>query len=133
MPDTPAGRPLRVLVADDSPDAADALRLLLRGWGHEVRVAYDGLEALAIAPGFRPDVVLLDVRMPRLPGGEVAWRLRQLPPLAGTLIVCASGVYPDAESLADYRGYFDAFLPKPCDPQRLARLLQACPAAHPAR
>jgi CheY-like chemotaxis protein len=112
-----------VLVVDDEPEAAEALRLVLRRWGAEVRLASDGLEALAAAEEFRPDVVLLDVRLRRLPGGEVAWRLRQLPQLAGTLIVCASGVYPEAGALPLHGGCFDAFLPKPCDPQRLAALL----------
>jgi DNA-binding response OmpR family regulator len=66
----------RVLVVEDGPDAAETLRYLLTHWGHAVRVARDGPAALALAPAFRPDVVLPDLGLPRLDGFEVAGRLR---------------------------------------------------------
>src|SRR5260370_35333328 len=69
--------PLRVLVVDDCPDTTASLAQLLRLWGHDVRVAGDGLEALAAAAAFRPDVILLDLGLPGLDGCGVARRLRR--------------------------------------------------------
>jgi CheY-like chemotaxis protein len=65
-----------VLVVDDLRDSADSISLLLRMLGHQVRVAYDGQSALAIAEGWRPDVAILDIAMPRMDGYELAGRLR---------------------------------------------------------
>ena len=61
---------------DDNRDAADSLAMLLRNLGNEVRTAHDGLEAVGAAAEFRPDVVLLDIGMPKLNGYEVARRIR---------------------------------------------------------
>src|SRR5437588_233940 len=63
----PAGkRLLRALVADDCRDNADSLSILVEMWGHEVRVAYDGAAALELAFAYQPDVLLLDIAMPRM-------------------------------------------------------------------
>jgi CheY-like chemotaxis protein len=66
----------RILVVDDNADAADSLGMLLEVRGDQVRIAYDGLEALAAEAEFRPEVVLLDIGMPRLSGYDVAKRIR---------------------------------------------------------
>jgi PleD family two-component response regulator len=60
----------RVLIADDNHDAAVSLSLLLQAMGHETRIAHDGLEAVQTAEDFRPEVVLLDIGMPKLDGYE---------------------------------------------------------------
>jgi CheY-like chemotaxis protein/two-component sensor histidine kinase len=73
----PVGESRRVLVVDDNRDAADSLSMLLGGKGHEVRVAYDGLEAVGSAVAFDPDVVLMDIGLPKLYGYEAAKRIRQ--------------------------------------------------------
>jgi CheY-like chemotaxis protein len=65
-----------VLVVDDNADAGEALEELLRSSGHEVRRARDGRSALRAVREFRPDVVLLDLAMPRMDGYEVASRIR---------------------------------------------------------
>lgn len=67
----------RILVVDDNADAADSLGMLLEVRGDEVRIAYDGLEALDAEADFRPEVVLLDIGMPRLSGYDVAKRIRE--------------------------------------------------------
>ena len=67
---------LRILVADDNADVAETLSLSLRMRGHEVRVAFDGEEALRLADQFRPDAALLDVGMPKRAGHEVAREIR---------------------------------------------------------
>src|SRR5262245_21427230 len=64
--------PLRVLVVDDCPDTTYSMAILLRLWGHDVRIAGDGPSALIAAGDFAPEVVLLDVGLPRMDGYEVA-------------------------------------------------------------
>ena len=68
--------PRRILVVDDNADAADSLGMLFEVRGDEVRIAYDGLEALAAEVAFKPAVVLLDIGMPKLSGYDVARRIR---------------------------------------------------------
>src|SRR6476619_4773779 len=67
----------RVLVVEDDADIADVLRRSLRNEGYEVRTAADGVEALDVAAGFVPDLVVLDLGLPRLDGVEVCRRLRE--------------------------------------------------------
>src|SRR5262245_7472855 len=67
----------RILVVDDNTDAAESLALLLQLAGHDVRVAHDGIETLAVACEFEPEVVLLDLGMPKMDGYETARRLRR--------------------------------------------------------
>ena len=67
----------RILIVDDEPNIAASLEFLLQRGGYDVRVAHDGEEALAQAESFRPELVLLDVMMPKLNGYEVCQRLRQ--------------------------------------------------------
>jgi DNA-binding response OmpR family regulator len=67
----------RILIVDDEPNIAASLEFLLQRGGYEVRVAHDGEEALAQAESFGPELVLLDVMMPKLNGYEVCQRLRQ--------------------------------------------------------
>src|SRR5262249_59224889 len=71
-PPRAAGPPRRVLVVDDNVDAADSAALLLRHLGHTVAVAYHGPAALEAVAAFRPEVVLLDIRLPGLSGHELA-------------------------------------------------------------
>ncbi|SDC73410.1 hypothetical protein SAMN05216345_103485 [Cupriavidus sp. YR651] len=66
----------RILIVDDSPDSADSMAALLTVLGHEARPAYNGMEALALARSFAPDVVLLDLEMPDMSGFEVLAALR---------------------------------------------------------
>ena len=72
-PETASGR---VLVVEDDADIADVLRRSLRNEGYEVRTSADGVEALDVAAGFVPDLVVLDLGLPRLDGVEVCRRLR---------------------------------------------------------
>jgi CheY-like chemotaxis protein len=115
--------PLKILVVEDNIDAAATLRILLELWGHTVRVAYNGIEGLRVAPSFDPDVVLLDIEMPQMHGGEVARRLRRLPGFQRVWIIATSGTDPDDPRLAGYSDQFDDYLPKPYNLERLEQLL----------
>ena len=113
----------RILVADDNHDAAESLSILLTHFGHEVRVAYDGPDALAMARTFRPEAAILDIGMPKLSGYEVAKALREEPWAKSLLLIAATG-WGDAEarrSSAD--AGFDHHLTKPVAPEDLQRLL----------
>jgi len=79
--------PETILVVDDDPDIARFVEVNLRSAGYEVAVAGDGEEALDKAAELRPDLVLLDVMMPRIDGFEVAQRLRRSPQTANTSII----------------------------------------------
>jgi PAS domain S-box-containing protein len=120
-----AGPPLRILVADDNPDSADALAMLLEMGGDEVRVAYDGVAVLTAAEGVRPDVLLLDIGMPGMDGHEVARRLRALPATKDSLLVAISG-WGSAEDRERSRAAgFDRHLVKPFDIVALEELLDS--------
>ncbi|MBC7854770.1 MAG: response regulator, partial [Pirellulaceae bacterium] len=69
----------RVLVVDDNPDAVDMLAILLRAAGHHVEVAYSGPSAVAVARAQKPQVIFLDVAMPKMDGLKVVRQLREQP------------------------------------------------------
>jgi CheY-like chemotaxis protein len=115
--------PLRILVVDDHRDTADSMTILLLQRGFEVAAAYDGLQAVALAGDWSPDVVLLDLVMPGLDGASAAERIRTLCPAA--LLVAITGyVHPEALRRCAQAG-FDRHFAKPIDIQVLVDLLQA--------
>src|SRR5262249_1937510 len=81
----------RILVVDDNEDSADSLGRLLRLKGNDIRTAHDGIEALEAAKAFRPDLVLLDIGLPKLNGYEVARRIRQHPWGRDMVLVALTG------------------------------------------
>jgi CheY-like chemotaxis protein len=124
------GPTLRVLVVDDNTDAADSLGLLVRLWGHDARVAYDGAGVLETAAAYRPDAILLDIGLPRVDGYSLARQLRQRPDLGGIRLIAVTG-YADPEHRArSTEAGFDHYLVKPVDPAELEALLRTLrPAA----
>jgi CheY-like chemotaxis protein len=114
---------LRILVVDDHQDSADTLALLLGSMGHEAITAYDGARALALAAGFKPHVVLLDIAMPGLDGYEVALRLRSDMPDAGVHIIAVTGYGQKKDIIRTYEAGFNAHLLKPVGPMQLDAVL----------
>jgi signal transduction histidine kinase len=106
-------RPRRILVVDDNADAAHALALFLRISGHEVEMAHDGLEAVAGAERHRPEVVLLDIGMPRLDGYGACRRIREQPWGKTMVIVALTGWGQEEDQLKTREAGFDAHLVKP--------------------
>jgi DNA-binding response OmpR family regulator len=104
----------RVLVVDDNADAADSLAMLLQVRGDEVRVAYDGEEALMAESEFQPQVVLLDIGMPKLSGYEVARRIRDARG-SGVLIIAITGWGQDEDRQRAREAGFDHHFTKPVD------------------
>ena len=103
----------KILVADDLRDAAVSLALLLELCGAEVCSAFGGEETLGVAEGFRPDVVLLDISMPRLNGYEVARRLRTQPWGREMILLALTGWGRTADLTAAHEAGFDGYLLKP--------------------
>jgi CheY-like chemotaxis protein len=85
------GRSLRILVVDDNADAAESLADLLGALRHDVRTAHDGPTALTAADEYQPDVVLLDIGLPKMNGHEVAKNLRQQSALKNIVLVAMTG------------------------------------------
>jgi PAS domain S-box-containing protein len=113
----------RVLVVDDSPDAADSLALLLKLAGQDVRAVYEGPAALTQAETYRPDLVFLDIGMPGLDGYEVARRLRRLPNAGDMFLVALTGWGQDEDRRRSQEAGFDRHLIKPVEMKDLHELL----------
>jgi signal transduction histidine kinase/CheY-like chemotaxis protein len=126
---TGEGNSRRVLLVEDGVDAAEALAELLRHWGHQVAVAGDAPTALALAPGFAPDVVLLDLGLPGMDGHELARHLRQLPALRSALLVALTGYGQQRDRERSAAVGIDHHLVKPVLPEVLRDLLAARAAA----
>ncbi|MEO6192565.1 MAG: ATP-binding protein [Thermoanaerobaculia bacterium] len=119
---------LRVLVVDDNQDAADSLSALLELMGHEVRTAYDGLEAVAAAGAFAPDLVLLDIGLPKLNGYEAARRIREQPGGRDINLIAVTGWGQDEDQRRSREAGFNLHITKPLDPAILERLLVRSPS-----
>ena len=113
----------RVLAADDNVDAAQSLAMLLSVLGHEVRTAHDGQAAVEMAESFRPDVVLLDIGMPRLNGYEAARRIREQPWGKEVALVALTGWGQEEDKRRADEAGFDRHFTKPVDPAALQALL----------
>jgi CheY-like chemotaxis protein len=113
----------RVLVVDDNLDAAVSLALMLKLMGHEVRTAHDGLEGVAAAHDFRPDVVILDIGMPRLNGYDACRRIREQPWGRQMVIFALTGWGQQEDKARSQAAGFDGHLVKPVQPGDLKTLL----------
>jgi two-component system CheB/CheR fusion protein len=122
-----AFEPRRILVVDDNYDAGNCLALLLNRFGHETRLAEDGLEGLEVAEAFRPDVILLDIGMPRLNGYEAARRLRELPWGTEVRLIALTGWGQEEDRKKSRAAGFDAHLVKPVDQATLLETLARLP------
>ena len=123
-----ASRPasLRILAVDDNVHMAQGLASILRMWGHNVRTAHDGAAALEVATQFAPEVVLLDLSLPRIDGLEVARRLRQTPESTPALLVSMSGFGQEDTRRHSGEAGFHHHLTKPFDMGTLRAMLDDC-------
>jgi signal transduction histidine kinase/CheY-like chemotaxis protein len=112
----------RILVAEDNPDAAEMMRVMLQVKGHDVRVALDGVQAVALAETFSPQIAFLDIGMPRMDGYEAARRIREL---LGTrvMLVALTGWGQDEDKRRSHESGFDHHLTKPPEPDMLDHLI----------
>lgn len=103
----------RVLIVDDEPNIVTALEFLLEKRGYEVKVAVNGEEALAQVEAFKPDLVLLDVMMPKLSGYDVCQRMRSNPLWQGIKIVILSAKGREVEVSKGMSLGADLYVTKP--------------------
>lgn len=114
---------LRILVADDNADSAQSLGQLLDLMGNDVRTANDGLQALELAATFRPDVILLDIGMPRLNGYDTCRRIRQLSWGESIVLIALTGWGKEEDKRRSQEAGFNHHLVKPVELSALEKLL----------
>jgi CheY-like chemotaxis protein len=117
-----AFRPLRVLVVDDDKDYADSWAMVLKAAGHIAEVAYGGPAALLCARAKPPDVLLMDIGMPRQDGYAATKQIRSVCSKK-PLLIAVSGYGTDPERQRSYAEGFDYHLVKPADTQLMLRIL----------
>jgi len=114
----------RILLVDDNVDAMRSTALLLKQWGHEVRVASDGPSAIVEARVWRPQLVLLDIGLPGMDGVQVAEALLREPGL-GCRVIAMSAFYREYDNARLAAAGVDQLLRKPLDVSFLRSLLRA--------
>jgi PAS domain S-box-containing protein len=114
---------LRILIVDDNRDGADSLGMMLRIMGNDTRTAYDGQQGVDVAGEFRPDVMLLDIGLPKLNGYEACRRIREQPWGKGVVLIAVTGWGQEEDRRRSHEAGFDHHMVKPVDPQDLMKLL----------
>ena len=120
---TPGQAALRILAVDDNRDIAEGLAQVLSMWGHNVRTAPDGAAALEIAGSFGPEVVLLDLGLPKIDGLEVARRLLGAGGPPPSLLISMSGFGQEQARRQSRKAGFHHHLTKPIDMDSLRAML----------
>jgi PAS domain S-box-containing protein len=118
----------RILVVDDNSDAASSLGMLLKLLGHDTQVAHEGEQALEIAASYQPEIVLLDIGMPKISGYDVCRRMRELPTGNDMIIVAVTGWGQEADRQKSVEATFDGHMVKPVEPLELLKLLASLQA-----
>lgn len=115
----------KILIVDDDPDIVELLEYNLQKEGFELASANDGLKALEIAVTFNPDLVLLDVMMPKLDGIETASRLRKIPEFKNTYILFLTARSEEYSEVAAFEVGADDYIVKPIKPRALISRIKA--------
>jgi CheY-like chemotaxis protein len=124
-----AGAILRkILVVDDNRDSVESLAMLLKMLGHETYLAYDGLEAVQTAERIRPELILLDIGLPKLNGYEVCRKIREQEWSQATVIVALSGWGQEADRRKSEEAGFNHHMVKPLDYNLLMDVLAELPS-----
>ncbi len=126
-PASPSSR-CRILVADDNVDSANSLALMLTLMGNEVHTVHDGLQAVDQAQAYLPDVILLDIGMPKLNGYEACRRIREQPWSQKIILIALTGWGQDEDKRRSKEAGFNHHMVKPVDPAALGKLLGGIPS-----
>ena len=119
--------PRRILIVDDNRDAAESLATLLSLTGNQTRTAFDGLEAVEAANAFQPDLVLLDIGLPKLNGYEACRRIREQAWSNGIMLVALTGWGQEEDRSRASDAGFDGYMVKPVAYAALKKLLASLP------
>ena len=112
-------------MVDDNIDAAQSLAMLLAVCGHETHVAHDGLAAIDAAERLRPDVILLDIGLPKVNGFEACRQIRQRPWGKDVVIIALTGWGQDVDRRRSQESGFDHHIVKPVEHAALVKLLES--------
>ena len=122
---------MRILLAEDNEDVAQILSVTLGFLGYEVIVARDGIETLELAPSLHPDLIIMDMLMPRMDGFQAVSNLRQHPETKNIPILALTALALVNDREKCLAAGCDDYISKPCTPQDLAaaveRLLRVVP------
>jgi CheY-like chemotaxis protein len=113
----------RILVVDDNHDSALSLAMMLSIMGHETRTAHDGESAVATAESFLPEVILLDIGLPKLNGYEVAQRIRGSVWGQSMFLIAVTGWGQEEDRQRSSKVGLNVHMVKPVEPAALERLL----------
>jgi CheY-like chemotaxis protein/two-component sensor histidine kinase len=131
-PNDPARVAGQIVVIDDNVDAAATLAMLVEQLGGTAHVAHDAESGLAAVSAFQPDIVFLDIGMPRMDGYQVCRRIRQQPAARHIMVIAVTGWGQSQDKQRALDAGFDAHLTKPVDPAVLERVLAASGRSQPA-
>jgi two-component system, OmpR family, alkaline phosphatase synthesis response regulator PhoP len=119
------GRPMRILIADDEPDILEIISYNLGKEGYEIHTAKDGNEAIDKAKLINPDLIILDVMMPKKTGMEVCQILRNQPLFENTLIIFLTALSDEASQIKGLEYGADDYVNKPISPKVLTSRVNA--------
>jgi len=117
----------RILITDDHPRATERFEWLLGRLDYNIRVAPDELQAIATAEDFRPDVILIDISMPKMNGFETAKHIRNQLRSRGMVLIAISGNWDEEHEQLRREAVFDAHLIKPAPVEEIVDLLKRFP------
>jgi len=123
VPPETVARRFKILVVDDNRDSALSLAMMLSIMGHETRTAHDGESAVSTAESFRPEVVLLDIGLPKLNGYEVAQRIRENGWGTSIFLIAVTGWGQDEDRQRSTEVGLNVHMVKPVEPAALEKLL----------
>lgn len=116
--------PLKVIVADDNADAASTLSIILRYSGYEAHAVHEPLSALELALELCPEVMLIDIEMPKMDGYQLAKAVRQDPRMGSALLVAVTAYGGDHHKAMSFEAGFDHHLLKPIDTEEIVALIE---------
>ena len=121
---------LRILIVDDNRDGADSLSEMLKLMGNDTRTAYDGQQGVDLAGVYRPDVILLDIGLPKLNGYQACRHIRGQPWGKDAVLIAVTGLGQEEDRRRSNEAGFDHHLVKPVDPLALMKMLAELDVGH---
>ncbi|MRT16268.1 response regulator transcription factor [Vitellibacter sp. q18] len=118
-------RDITILLVDDEPDILEIVRYNLANEGYKIEIAENGKEAVAIATKIRPQLILMDVMMPKMDGMEACEKIRMIPELSETVIAFLTARGEDYSQMAGFEAGADDYITKPIRPKVLVSRVKA--------
>lgn len=119
----------RVLIVDDNSASVETMSMAVEMFGHETQTARDGVEAIEVAEQFRPEIILMDIGMPRMNGYEAARAIREKPWGTEPILVALSGWGQDSDRQKAFDAGFNHHLVKPAEPSKIRALFDSLDAS----